>query len=103
MSRNLNINLYLRTFSIATYGKLFYILFRCYKPCFETKNCSKSSYICVFIFPEKQDKRFQKIFHNLRMTDGGQLPDSSLNCNFNALLTGAQYKPSHFNKLIMSF
>ena len=107
MSRNLNINLYLRTFSIAAYGKLsklfFYILFGCYKPCFEMKNCSKSSYICEFIFPEKQDKRFQKIFHNPRMTGGGQLPNSSLNCIFNALLTGAQYKPSNFNKLIMNF
>ena len=56
MPRNLNINLYLRPFSIAIYGKLsklfFSVLFGGYKPCFEMKKFSKSSYICVFIFPK---------------------------------------------------
>ena len=58
--KNLNINLYLRPFKIAIYGKLrtlfgFFALFGGYKPCFETKICSKFSYICVFIFPKKQN------------------------------------------------
>ena len=50
MPRNLNINLYLRPFSIAIYGKslklFFSVLFGGYKPCFETNSCSKS-YIYV--------------------------------------------------------
>ena len=35
----------------------FSVLFGGYKPCFETKNCSKSC-ICVFIFPKKQHNWF---------------------------------------------
>ena len=37
------------------------------------------------------------------MIGGGQLPDFSLSCIFNALLIGGQYKSSHFNKLILGF
>ena len=62
MTRYLNINLYLRPFSIAIYGKLSKLFLSVpvggYKPCFETKNCSKFSYICVLIFSKKQRSWF---------------------------------------------
>ena len=62
MPRNLHINLYLKLFSIGICGKLsklfFSVLFGGYKSCFETKNCSNFSYICVFIFPKKQKNLF---------------------------------------------
>ena len=35
------------------------------------------------------------------MIGGGKLPDPLLNCIFNALSIGVQYKPFHFNKLIL--
>ena len=54
MPRNLNINVYLRPFSIANYEKLsklfFSVHFVGYKPCFETKNCSKNLIIFVHLF-----------------------------------------------------
>ena len=60
-------------------------------PCFVTKDCSKSSYICVFILSKKQHNWFYKNLHNLRMVGRRKLPDPSLNCIFNALSIGVQY------------
>ena len=60
-------------------------------PCFVTKNCSKSSYICVFILSKKQHNWFYKNLHNSRMVYRKKLPDPSWNCIFNALSIGAQY------------
>ena len=60
-------------------------------PCFVTKNCSKSSYICIFILSKKQHNWFYKNLHNSGMVGRRKLPDLSLNCIFNALSTGVQY------------
>ena len=59
--------------------------------CFMTKNCSKSSYICVFILPKKQHNWFYKNLHNSGMVGRRKLPDPSLNCIFNALSIRVQY------------
>ena len=58
---------------------------------FVTKNCWKSSYICVFILSKKQRNWFHKNLHNSRMVGRRKLPDPSLNCIFNALSPGLQY------------
>ena len=60
-------------------------------PYFETKNCWKSSYICVFILSKKRHNWFHKNFHNSAMFDCRKLPDVSLNRIFNALSIDAQY------------
>ena len=54
-------------------------------PYFVTKNCWKSSYICVFILSKKRRNWFHKNFHNSRMVGRRKLPDPSLNHIFNAL------------------
>ena len=68
-------------------------------PCFVTKNCSKSSYICVFIFSKKQHNWFYKNLHNSGMVGRRELPDPALNCIFNALSIGVRF---HFNELILA-
>ena len=65
-------------------------------PCFLTKNCSKSSYICVFILSKKQHNWFYKNLHNSGMVGRRKLPDPSLNCIFNALSIGVQYTLSFY-------
>ena len=60
-------------------------------PYFETKNCWKSSYICVFILSKKRRNRFHKNPHNSGTVGHRKLPDPSLNRIFNALSTGVQY------------
>ena len=60
-------------------------------PCFVTKNCWKSSYICVFILSKKGHYWFHKNLHNSGMVSRRKLPDSSLNHIFNALSIGVQY------------
>ena len=60
-------------------------------PCFVTKNCSKSSYISVFILSKKQHISFYKNVHNSGMVGRRKLHDPSLNCIFNALSIGVQY------------
>ena len=54
-------------------------------PYFETKNCWKSSYICVFILSKKWRNWFHKTLHNSGMVGRRKLPDPSLNHIFNAL------------------
>ena len=60
-------------------------------PYFVTKNCWKSSYICVFILPKKRRNWFHKNLHNSGMAGRRKLPDSSLNRIFNALSIVVQY------------
>ena len=60
-------------------------------PCFVTKNCWKSSYICVFILSKKRRNWFHKNLHNSGMVGRRKLPDPSLNHIFNALSIGVQY------------
>ena len=60
-------------------------------PCFVTKNCWKSSSMCVFILSKKQRNWFHENFHNSGMVGLRKLPDLSLNRIFNALLVGVQY------------
>ena len=60
-------------------------------PYFETKNCWKSSYICVFILSKKRRNWFHKNPHNSGTVGRRKLPDPSLNRIFNALSIGVQY------------
>ena len=60
-------------------------------PCFVTKNCWKSSYICVFILSKKRRSWFHKNLHNSGMFGRRELPDPSLNHILNALSIGLQY------------
>ena len=60
-------------------------------PYFVTKNCWKSSYICVFILPKKRRNWYHKNLHNSGMVGRRKLPDPSLNCTFNVLPIGVQY------------
>ena len=66
-------------------------------PCFVTKNCSKSFYICVFTYfvylfiSKNQHNWFYKNLHNSGMVGRRKLPDPSLNCIFNVLSIGVQY------------
>ena len=60
-------------------------------PYFVTKNCWKSSYICVFILSEKRRTRFQKKLYNSGMVGRRKLTDPSLNRIFNVLSIGVQY------------
>ena len=46
-------------------------------PCFVTKNCSKYSYICVFILPKKQRNWFYKNHHNSGMVGRRKLSGPS--------------------------
>ena len=56
-----------------------------------TKNCSKSSYICVFILSRKQHSWFYKNLHNSGMVGRRKLSDPSFNRIFNVLSSGVQY------------
>ena len=69
---------------------LLYIL-EAKNPYFVTKNCWKSSYICVFILSKKWPNWFHKILHNSGMVGRRKLPDPSLNHIFNDLSIGLQY------------
>ena len=60
-------------------------------PYFVTKNCFKSSYICVFILSKKRRNWFHKNLHNLGIVGRRKLSDPSLNRIFNALSIGVQY------------
>ena len=74
------------------YSKLYFLYFLEVKnPCFVTKNCWKSSYICVFILSKKRRNWFHKNLHNSGMVGRRKLPDPSLNRIFNALSVGVQY------------
>ena len=69
-------------------------------PYFVTKNCWKSSYICIFILSKKWSNWFQKNLHNSGMVARRKLPDPSLNGIFNAPSIGIR---SHFNELILAW
>ena len=71
-------------------------------PCFVTKNCWKSSYICVFILSKKRRNWFHKNLHNSGMVGRRKLPDPSLNHIFNALSIGVQYTVS-YQQLILTW
>ena len=60
-------------------------------PCFVTKNCWKSSYICVFILSKKRRNWFYKNLHNSGMVGRRKMPDTSLNRIFSAVWIGVQY------------
>ena len=60
-------------------------------PYFVTKNCWKSSYICVFILSKKRRNWFHKNLHNSGMVGRRTLPDHLLKRIFNALSIGVQY------------
>ena len=63
-------------------------------PYYVTKNCWKSSYICVFIWSKKRRSWFHKNVHNLEKVVRKKFPDPSLNRVFNALSIGLQYMHS---------
>ena len=74
------------------YWKLYFLYsLEAKNPCFVTKNCWKSSYICVFILSKKRRNWFHKNLHNSGMVGRRKLPDPSLNRIFNALSIGVQY------------
>ena len=60
-------------------------------PHFVTKNCWKSSYICVFILSKKRRNRSHKKLYDSRIVGRRKLTDPSLNRIFNVLLIGVQY------------
>ena len=60
-------------------------------PYFVTKNCWKSSHICVFILSKKRRNWFHKTPHNSGTVGRRKLLDPSLNRLFNALSNGVQY------------
>ena len=58
---------------------------------FLTKNCWKSSYICVFILSKKRHNWFHKNLHNSGMVGSRKLFDPLMNHILNALSIGVQY------------
>ena len=71
-------------YSHFTQNCIFLYFLEAKNPCFVTKNCSKSSYICAFILSKKQHNWFYKNLHNSGMVSRRKLPDPSLSCIFNA-------------------
>ena len=78
-------------YSHFTQNCIFLYFLEAKNPCFVTKNCWKSSYICVFILSKKRRNWFHKNLHNSGMVGRRKLPDPSLNRIFNALSIGVQY------------
>ena len=78
-------------YSYCTENCIFLYFLEAKNPYFVTKNCSKSSYICVSILPRKQHNRFYKNLYNSEMVGRRKLSDPSLNRIFNVLSTGVQY------------
>ena len=78
-------------FSHFTQNCIFLYFFEAKNPYFVTKNCWKSSYICVFILSKIRRNWFYKNLYNSGMVGRRKLPDSSLNRIFNALSIGVQY------------
>ena len=71
-------------------------------PYFVTKNCWKSSYICVFILSKKRRNWFHKNLHNSGMAGRRKLPGPSLNRIFNGLSLVHNIR-SYFNELILAW
>ena len=78
-------------YSHFTQNCIFLYFLEAKNPCFVTKNCWKSSYICVFILSKKQRNWFYKNLHNSGMVGRKKLPYPSLNRIFNALSISVQY------------
>ena len=74
-------------YSHFTQNCIFLYFLEAKNPCFVTKNCSKSSYIWVFIFSKKQHNWFYKNLHNSGMVGRRKLPNPSLNCFFNCFFS----------------
>ena len=72
-------------YSHFTQNCIFLYFLEAKNPCFLTKNCWKSSYICVFILSKKRRNWFHKNLHNSGMVRRRKLPNPSLNRIFNAL------------------
>ena len=81
-------------YSYFTQNCIFLYLLEAKNPCFVTKNCSKSSYICVFVLSEKTAQLILQNLHNSRMVGRRELFDPSLNRIFNALSISVQYTGS---------
>ena len=78
-------------YSHCTQNCIFLVLLEAKSPCFVAENCSKSSYICVFILSKQQHNWLYKKLLNSGMVDRRKLLDPSLNQIFNALPFGVQY------------
>ena len=78
-------------YSYCTENCIFLYFLEAKNPYFVTKNCSKSSYICVFILSKKRRNWFHKNLHNSGMVGRRKLSDPSLNRIFNVLSIGVQY------------
>ena len=78
-------------YSYCTQNCIFLYFLEAKNPYFVTKNCSKSSYICVFILSRKQHSRFYKNLHSSGMVGSRKLSNPSLNRTFNVLSTGVHY------------
>ena len=89
-------------YSYFTQNCIFLYLLEAKNPCFVTKNCSKSSYICVFVLSKKQHNWFYKNLHNSRMVGRRELLDPSQNRIL--MLYQLVYNiRAHFNKLILTW
>ena len=86
-------------YSHFTQNCIFLYFFEGSNPRFVTKNCSKSSYICVYILSKKQHNWFYKNHHNSGMVRCRKLADPSLKRIFNILSIGVQYMSSHSNEI----
>ena len=78
-------------YSYFAQNGIFLYLLEAKNRCFVTKNCSKSSYVCVFVLSKKQHNWFYKNHHNSGMVGRRELVDPSLNRMFNALSISVQY------------
>ena len=72
-------------YSRFTQNCIFLYFLEAKNPYFVTKNCWKSSYICVFILSKKRRNWFHKNLHNSGMVRRRKLPNPSLNRIFNAV------------------
>ena len=75
-------------------------------PCFVTKNCWKSSYICLSILSQNRAINFSKNLQNSGMVGRRKLPDPLLNCmmvRWPFILWLLYNIRSHFNELILAW
>ena len=70
---------------------IFFYILEAKNPCFVTKSCWKSSYICVFILLKRRRNWFHKNLHNSGMVCRRKLPNPSLNHILNDISIGVQY------------
>ena len=72
-------------YSHCTQSCIFLRFLEAKNPCFLTKNCSKSSYICAFNLSKKQHNSIKTSKTQEWLVVRRKLPDPSLNRIFNAL------------------